>query len=82
MNVTVPFTMSGGSGHRAAEQEHCKILKLNYAHFNKNLLIILKITQHSRLHTGTVGANVAEFTSTCVHVTDAFPMSSNPGSQV
>ena len=38
--------------------------------------------QHSRLHTGAAGENAAEFTSTCVHVTDAFPMSSKPGSQV
>ena len=38
--------------------------------------------QHSRLHTGAAGVNAAEFTSTCVHVTDAFPMSSKPESQV
>ena len=38
--------------------------------------------QHSRLHTGAAGENAAEFTSTCVHVTDAFPMSSKPESQV
>ena len=38
--------------------------------------------QHSRLHTGAAGENVAEFTSTCVHVTDAFPMTSKRGSQV
>ena len=37
---------------------------------------------HSRLHTGAAGENVIEFASTCVHVTDAFPMSSKPESQV
>ena len=38
--------------------------------------------QHSRLHTGAAGINAAEFTCNCVHVMDAFPMSSKPGSQV
>ena len=34
------------------------------------------------MQSGDAGENAAEFTSTCVHVTDAFPMSSKPGSQV
>ena len=46
------------------------------------MLIINKITQYSRLHTGAAGKNAAEFTSTCVHITDVFPSSSKPGSQV
>ena len=28
------------------------------------------------MHTGAAGENAAEFTSTCVHIMDAFPISS------
>ena len=37
---------------------------------------------YSRLHTGAAGENTAELTSTCVHVADAFPISSKPKLQV
>ena len=40
------------------------------------------IILYSRLHTGAVGENAAEFTSTCVHVADTFPISSKPMLQV
>ena len=38
--------------------------------------------QYSRLHTGAAEENVAEFTSTCMQVVDAFPISSKPELQV
>ena len=49
-------------------------------HGNKHLLVIF--THHSRLHTGAAGENAAEFTSTCVHITDAFSISSKSKLQV
>ena len=37
---------------------------------------------YSRLHTGAAGENAAEFTSTCEHDADTFPISSKPELQV
>ena len=49
----------------------------------KTLQTVLVIfMQYSRLHTGGAGKNVAEFTSTGVHVAIALPTSSKPELQV
>ena len=83
MNVTMPFIISGGPSHSAAEQDICELCtKLIYETTTCHAYAT-RWNLYSRLHSGGgIDGYVAEFTFTCVHVVVLIPIISKPKLQV